>query len=204
MARGWVEQSDLLMSLWQKTMLYLGLVDEDEIEDAASAGDSAFRTERQEPAPQGRPQGAGPQNAPAAPVRPLNPSRGARRIEPPDPTGRRTAAEPRVRSEAGVVVRHGDYGRGAGHAEVITAQSFSDAKRLADLIRERVPVVVNLRDADVEMVRRLVDFSSGLIYALDGTMKKVAEGVILVSPPRVTLSPDEERRLTDLGLYSLT
>lgn len=87
---------------------------------------------------------------------------------------------------------------------MITANSFSDAKRLADLIRERVPVVVNLRDADVEMVRRLVDFSSGLIYALDGTMKKVAEGVILVSPPRVTLSPDEERRLTDLGLYSLT
>ncbi len=54
------------------------------------------------------------------------------------------------------------------------------------------------------MVRRLVDFSSGLIYALDGTMKRVAEGVILVSPPRVTLSEDEIRRLSDLGLYDVS
>lgn len=185
------------MSLWQKTMLYLGLVDEDEIEDS----DAPYRPERPEPTtpPRGQP---GPQTAPAAPVRQLNPNRGARRIEPPDPSRRRTMAEPRITSDSGVVVRHGEYG--AGHAEVITAHSFADAKRLADLIRERVPVVVNLRDTEPDMVRRLVDFSSGLIYALDGTMKKVADGVILVSPPRVTLSPDEERRLTELGLYSLT
>lgn len=108
-------------------------------------------------------------------------------------------------SEAGVVVRPGDYtGPTASHAEIIAAHSFSDAKRLADMIRERIPVLVNLRDTEPDMVRRLVDFSSGLIYALDGTMRKVSEGVILVSPPRVTLSVDEERRLADLGLYDLT
>jgi cell division inhibitor SepF len=182
-------------------MLYLGLVDEDEMDDGQA--DAPYRSERNDPAASPRVQ-AGPQTAPAAPVRQLNPNRGARRIEPPDPSRRRSVAEPRITSESGVVVRHGDYGTGAGHAEVITAHSFADAKRLADLIRERVPVVVNLRDTEPDMVRRLVDFSSGLIYALDGTMKKVADGVILVSPPRVTLSPDEERRLTELGLYSLT
>jgi cell division inhibitor SepF len=101
-----------------------------------------------------------------------------------------------------VVVRHGDYsGPSSSHAEIIAAHSFADAKRLADLVRERVPVVVNLRDTDPDMVRRLVDFSSGLVYALDGTMRKVSDGVILVSPPRVALSPDEERRLVELGLF---
>lgn len=193
------------MSLWQKTMLYLGLVDEDEIEEAA-APDRSHRPEREEraePGPQLR-QTAGPQDTASGPIRQLNPNRGARRIEPPDPSRRRpTTMEQKVHTDTGVVVRRSDYGAGAHHAEIIVAETFADAKRLADLIRERVPVVVNLRDTEPDMVRRLVDFSSGLIYALDGTMKKVAEGVILVSPPRVSLSPDEERRLSDLGLYTL-
>ncbi len=53
------------------------------------------------------------------------------------------------------------------------------------------------------MVRRLVDFASGLTYSLDGTMRKVGQGVILVSPPRVTVSRDERRRLADMGLYQI-
>ena len=100
------------------------------------------------------------------------------------------------------MVRPGDtVAASVDHTEIIVAHSFSDAKRLADLIRERIPVLVNLRDTEPEMVRRLVDFSSGLIYALDGTMRKVSEGVILVSPPRVSLSPAEGRRLAELGLF---
>ncbi len=79
---------------------------------------------------------------------------------------------------------------------------FSDAKLLADRIRARVPVVLNLRDTDPDMVRRLVDFASGLTYALDGTMRKISEGVIMVLPPRVSLGREEKRRLADLGLYS--
>ncbi len=194
------------MSVWQKTLLYLGLVDEDELEPESGG------RERPAAAPR-RPQPSSPQaplvesspapTAAAEPrIRPPETTRGPRRVEPPDPTRRRTSSG--SRSEAGVVVRHSDYsGPAASHAEIIAAHSFSDAKRLADMIRERIPVVVNLRDTEPEMVRRLVDFSSGLIYALEGTMRKVAEGVILVSPPRVTISPEEERRLADLGLFDL-
>jgi len=63
-------------------------------------------------------------------------------------------------------------------------------------------VVLNLRATDPDMVRRLVDFASGLTYALDGTMRKTSEGVIMVLPPRVSLGREEKRRLADLGLYS--
>ena len=194
------------MSVWGKTLLYLGLVDEDELEAETVSRTRPTAPRQQDPSsPQARPvptSGEPTRSGPAAAqprVRPVDPNRGPRRVEPPDLTRRRTSSG--GSPESGVVVRPSDYaGASASHAEIIAAHSFSDAKRLADMIRERIPVLVNLRDTEPEMVRRLVDFSSGLIYALDGTMRKVSEGVILVSPLQVTLSPDEERRLADLGL----
>lgn len=193
--------------MWQKTLLYLGLVDEDGVDEAPAAGGAPITQPRPAAPPPTttRPQAA-PAPAPGAAAQPaqISDQRSGRRVEPPPPTRRRMTSDTgqRVQTDAGVVVRRGDYtDPTASHAEIIAAHSFADAKRLADLVRERVPVIVNLRDTDPDMVRRLVDFSSGLIYALDGTMRKVAEGVILVSPPRVSLSADEERRLIDLGLY---
>ena len=208
-----------MTSMWQRTLLYLGLVDEDGLDDAAGGG-APVAQPRPAPAPQPTrpqslpttPQVSHVQQAGATPAAsqppggPVGDQRGGRRVEPPPPS-RRRPLEPqqetsRAGSDSGVVVRHSDYsGPSSSHAEIIAAHSFSDAKRLADLVRERVPVVVNLRDTDPDMVRRLVDFSSGLVYALDGTMRKVSDGVILVSPPRVNISSDEEQRLIDLGLF---
>ena len=193
------------MSVWQKTLLYLGLVDEDELESemGARAGQTTAPQQAEPSSPQSpHPlRQSSPQTSAAAEprIRPPETVRGPRRVEPPDLSRHRPP--PIGRSEAGVMVRPGDSDASADHTEIIAAHSFNDAKRLADLIRERIPVLVNLRDTEPEMVRRLVDFSSGLIYALDGTMRKVSEGVILVSPPRVSISPNEERRLIDMGLF---
>jgi len=63
--------------------------------------------------------------------------------------------------------------------------------------------VLDMRQADQDLVRRVVDFSSGLIYALDGSMRRVGDGLVAVLPPRVTLSRDEKRRLASLGAYEL-
>ncbi len=88
-------------------------------------------------------------------------------------------------------------------SDVILVEEFGDARILADRIRDRVPVVLDMRRADNDLVRRVVDFSSGLIYALDGSMRKVGDGLVVVLPPRVTLSRDEKRRLATLGAYEL-
>jgi cell division inhibitor SepF len=88
-------------------------------------------------------------------------------------------------------------------SDVVRVTDFGDAKVLADRIRERTPVVLDLRSTDPDMVRRIIDFASGLTYALDGTMAKTADGVVLVLPPRVTLGQDEQRRLQGQGLYEL-
>jgi FtsZ-interacting cell division protein YlmF len=126
-----------------------------------------------------------------------------RRIEP--PANRGWSGSPVAAEEA----RLGDLGTVRAvtaqdtHAEVLVAEEFEDAKRMADYLRDRLPVVLDLRSAGPDTVRRLVDFCSGITYALDGSMTKINTGVILVSPPRVAISREERRRLADLGLYAL-
>ncbi len=88
-------------------------------------------------------------------------------------------------------------------ADILVVEEFGDAKILADRVRDRIPVLLDLRRTDPDLVRRVIDFGSGLIYAIDGTMSKVGEGVVAVLPPRVTLSRDERRRLERLGVYDL-
>ena len=51
------------------------------------------------------------------------------------------------------------------------------------------------------MVRRLVDFASGLTYALGGSMRKIGQGVILVTPANVNITRDERARLAEMGYY---
>ncbi len=189
-----------MASLWQKTMFYLGLVDDEEIEAAeASARDpqQAVRTVDQPPADD-------------SVSRPLRPSRtgsavAGRRIEPPAPV-RRRVSDNAEHAEAGVLVTSGKTSReGPRRAEsesaIIEARTLSDAQTLADYIRDGRPVVLDLRETETAMVRRLVDFSSGLTYALDGRMVKVATGVILVTPAGTSVDVDERRRLAALGLY---
>jgi cell division inhibitor SepF len=88
-------------------------------------------------------------------------------------------------------------------SDILVVEEFGDARILADRVRDRTPVVLDMRRATPDLVRRVVDFSSGLIYALDGSMRKVGDGLVLVLPPRVILSRDEKRRLTTLGAYEI-
>ena len=195
-----------MASLWQKTMFYLGLVDDEEIEAAEAAVDDnqqAVRTVE--------PPAAASRSVAAAEQRPGR--RGAvagRRIEPPAPV-RRRVSDNAEHAEAGVLVTSGrttsqsaslDRSQAATEeAEIIEARTLSDAQTLADHIREGRPVVLDLRETETAMVRRLVDFSSGLTYALDGRMVKIATGVILVTPLGGTVGVEERRRLASLGLY---
>ena len=129
-----------------------------------------------------------------------------RRVEPPMTTRRRTSADSAL-AEAGVIVTGGDVpavrtvSSDDLESEIIVARSYSDAQALADHIRSSIPVVVDLRKVEPAMVRRLVDFASGLTYALGGSMRKIGQGVILVTPANVNIGRDERRRLADLGYY---
>lgn len=70
----------------------------------------------------------------------------------------------------------------AGDTVTIRPRNFNEAQAIADHFKDGVPVIVNLEGADREMSRRVIDFTSGLCYALGGTMEKVGTGVYLLKP----------------------
>lgn len=198
-----------MASLWQKTMFYLGLVDDDEIEAAEAAAEDSQQAVRTVEPPTSRTQS----RSEPRPVRRAG-SVAGRRIEPPAPM-RRRVSENSEHAEAGVLVTSGRTTKPARAADrthaqmssevaIVSAKTLSDAQTLADHIRDGRAVVLDLRDTETAMVRRLVDFSSGLTYALDGRMAKVAAGVILVTPQGVSVDAEERRRLASLGLYDTT
>ncbi len=171
-----------MSSLFSKALVYLGLVDEGEMEGEAGSNRQEGNPMRVPPASQEN-------------VRAIGPDEG-RRVEPPASASRTSARRETGPSVAGVRPI-----RPEARADILVIEEFADAKILADRVRELVPVVLDFRTVGEELVRRVVDFSSGLIYALDGTMTKVGDGLVLVLPPNTTIDESEKRRLAALGAY---
>ena len=89
----------------------------------------------------------------------------------------------------------------ARHAKprALSPQSFGDAKTLADEFKDDVPVIMNLQGIERDLARRLIDFASGICYALDGGMEKIASQVFLLTPQSVELSDEDRRRIEERG-----
>ncbi|HEY8545921.1 MAG TPA: cell division protein SepF [Acidimicrobiales bacterium] len=82
---------------------------------------------------------------------------------------------------------------------VVAPASFADAQEVADEFKRNVPVIVNLQGVDRDLMRRIIDFSSGLCYGLSGNMERVANHVYLLTPSDVEVSAEERRRWRDRG-----
>ena len=85
---------------------------------------------------------------------------------------------------------------------LVLPRSFNDAQQIADRFKDAIPVILNLQGADQELSKRLVDFSSGLTYALDGGMQRVADKVFLLTPRNVEVSAEERARLLERGFFN--
>ncbi|MGO8876217.1 MAG: cell division protein SepF, partial [Acidimicrobiales bacterium] len=84
---------------------------------------------------------------------------------------------------------------------VVAPARFSDAQEIGDLVKANHPVIVNLQASERDLARRMIDFCSGLTYALSGTMEKVAEQVFLLTPSNVEVSAEDRQQLTEHGLF---
>ncbi|CAN5650715.1 hypothetical protein BH24ACT22_BH24ACT22_15560 [soil metagenome] len=110
-----------------------------------------------------------------------------------------------------------DYGRGPDAAQphlrpvpdpkparvsVLEPSSFNDAQPLADRFKRQQPVILNLQNVDAELSRRMVDFCSGLTYAMDGQIQSVANRVFLLTPNNVEVSAEERKRLAEKAFFN--
>jgi cell division inhibitor SepF len=82
---------------------------------------------------------------------------------------------------------------------LVVPRSFNDAQQIADRFKAGNPVILNLQGADTDLSKRLIDFASGLTYALDGSMQRVADKVFLLTPRNVELSAEERARALERG-----
>ena len=95
-------------------------------------------------------------------------------------------------------------GRGAGDVTVhlVIPKSFNDAQQIADQFKNAVPVIINLQGTDTDLSKRLIDFASGLTYALEGGMQRIADKVFLLTPRNVEVSAEERARLIEKGFFN--
>ena len=82
----------------------------------------------------------------------------------------------------------------AGKQEVVLfhAKTFDDAAKAADELRRKKAVILNMENVDKALTRRVVDFLSGAVYALDGSVKKIAQSTYLFCPHNMAVVGDLE------------
>jgi cell division inhibitor SepF len=98
-------------------------------------------------------------------------------------------------------VRGGNGNRDV-RVHLVIPKSFNDAQQVADKFKDSVPVVLNLQGIDADLSKRLIDFASGLTYALDGGMQRIADKVFMLTPRNVEISAEERAQLIEKGFFN--
>jgi cell division inhibitor SepF len=186
--------------LWHRTLVYFGIAEdpqwyEDDDEDGSAAHDDLERTYRDRP--------------------------NVRRIEP--RRGRSSAEFDDIFAEEERPRRRGRRGGGGGDGgatavlrpaeaeatrgdlskvHLISPRSFNDAQQIADRFKRGIPVIINLQSAEMTLSKRLIDFGSGLTYALDGGMERIADKVFLLTPRDVELSAEDRARYVEGAFFN--
>jgi cell division inhibitor SepF len=102
------------------------------------------------------------------------------------------------------VLRPVERARNGGDVRVhlVIPKSFNDAQQVADKFKQGIPVVLNLQSSDTDLAKRLIDFASGLTYALDGGMQRIAHKVFMLTPRNVQISAEERAELIEKGFFN--
>jgi cell division inhibitor SepF len=98
----------------------------------------------------------------------------------------------------------GGNGKSGGDVRVhlVIPKSFNDAQQIADKFKDSIPVVLNLQGIESDLSKRLIDFASGLTYALDGGMQRIADKVFMLTPRNVEISAEERAELIEKGFFN--
>ena len=178
-----------LGDLWNRTLVYFGIAEEDEYwdEDGYATNEELERTYTERSRP----------NVRRLPRR--------RHEEYDDWTDSETHVAP-GRERAAVAAAADARPRRLAPApspnvrvHLVIPRGFNDAQQIADKFKEAIPVILNLQTTDSELSKRLIDFASGLTYALNGGMQRVADKVFLLTPRNVEVSAEERAKLLERG-----
>ena len=112
-----------------------------------------------------------------------------------DPEPKKTAREPRLQG-GGETVPMPNVA--AMKMIVYHPVSYEDAQNIIDNLKSRKPVIVNMEELDVAAAQRILDFISGAIYAINGTIAKISRGIFVVAPNNYDVIGNESGEYEDL------
>ena len=81
-------------------------------------------------------------------------------------------------------------------------RTYSEARSIGEQYRQGNPVIMNLSDMEETERKRLVDFASGLVFGLHGSIERVTSKVFLLSPENVSVSNDEKNAAAEASFYN--
>ncbi|WP_299037333.1 cell division protein SepF [uncultured Pseudokineococcus sp.] len=161
----------------RRTMVYLGLAEEDPREDELDAYEGEERRDEREP--QRSVERAGAHRAPE------------RTTDHEPRSEHRAAVTPITRERSMSRVVPEPLGGDLSRITTIHPRSYNEAKAIGESFRESVPVIMNLTDMDDADAKRLVDFSAGLVFGLRGSIERVTSKVFLLSPAHVEVTAEQ-------------
>ena len=119
-----------------------------------------------------------------------------------DSTSEQRTTRLRTVGSAAPAQQQGNGRRESSRVHLVIPKSFNDAQDVADKFKDSIPVIINLQGVERDVSRRLIDFASGLTYALDGGMQQIADKVFLLTPHNVEVSAEERARLIEKGFFN--
>lgn len=84
---------------------------------------------------------------------------------------------------------------------VVHPETFEDSKEIADHLKTKKPIVVNLEKIDSEVAKRIIDFLSGAVYSLDGNIQKISKGIFLIVPYNMGIMGDFKDELRNKVVF---
>jgi cell division inhibitor SepF len=172
-----------LADVWNRTLVYFGIAEDEEWDEDLTVSDEEVERDYR--------------RRDRANVRRLPRRREQESWSDPDSVSEPELEQSASRSSSRRSRLRGVDNAGQVRVHLVLPRSFNDAQQIADRFKDSVPVILNLQNADTELSKRLIDFASGLTYALDGSMQRVADKVFLLTPRNVQVSAEERARALD-------
>jgi len=170
----------------RKTMVYLGLAEDDERYDAYDVDEDLDDDQVED-------------------FREVEQHHPERHVERPDlerPEEHRAAVTPIGRGPVARVLHTQPAPVELHRISTIHPRTYNEAKTIGEAFRSGVPVIMNLSDMDDADAKRLVDFAAGLIFGLHGAIERITNKVFLLSPANVEVAPAEKVRVPERTFFN--
>jgi cell division inhibitor SepF len=182
----------------RKTMVYLGLAEDDERYDAYDVDDDFPDDEPTHDEDRERVPARGQADTPVEPA-----AGGREGLHAEDRRDdRRAAVTPINRGQMARMVQPAPVRSELHRISTIHPRTYNEAKTIGEAFRSGTPVIMNLGDLDDSDAKRLVDFAAGLVFGLHGAIERVTSKVFLLSPAGVEVAPAEKVKTPERTFFN--